>query len=233
MNINEEIQKASDKIIAEKLPKMVEDATTEMLKGVINDIFRGYSPLAKSIKEKIEAKLDINLQQFDLVEYNVLVADVVNRQLLDCLSTETIEPIQNMIKNVVGFVAKKEIKLSEIFEMVKAEIMEDSCDEGGEFTFMVKLNQEHKWVEVYIDDDKDVSEYQCALRFIFSFKEDNGRIFSMHTASRYTNNKSYITPVKAAMLRTFEAKLFKLYASGTVIIADETEFDTEWNKYND
>ena len=112
MNINEEIQKASDKIIADKLPEMVEKASLNMLAGIIEEIFGRYSPMAKEIKQKIEGQLNINLQNFELSDYNVIVSNIINQQLVECVNQDTIIPITNLVKDTVGFVNKKEIKLS-------------------------------------------------------------------------------------------------------------------------
>lgn len=54
MNINHEIQIATDKVVAEKMPEMIEAAVTTMTKNIVDETFRSYGDVAKMVKKKLE-----------------------------------------------------------------------------------------------------------------------------------------------------------------------------------
>lgn len=82
MDLNKEIQVITDKVILEKLPEMVEQHVTSMINSVVKDVFNGYSDTSKQLKKRIEETLKVNLEKFDLIDYNALVAKTINDNLL-------------------------------------------------------------------------------------------------------------------------------------------------------
>lgn len=126
MNLNEQIQEATDKFITENLPELVSVKVSKMIDGILEDVFRSYGNVSKSIKEKIEENLDINLQKFDVVDYNHLVSKAINDHLLHHVN---IQPIIDLCQDAIGFVNKKTITISEIANMFKQSAMENN--KGG------------------------------------------------------------------------------------------------------
>lgn len=232
MNINEEIQKASDKVIAENLPNMVEKSTVKMLESIVSDIFSSYSPMAKSIKETIEKSLDINLQNFKLVDYNVIVANAVNSQLTECINENTLRPISELVKSAVGFIENKSIKLSTIHEIViEASKEDDSTESEGEISFYAEKNDKYGWVTVNFDIEKGRSQNDCAIEFLISdSKESNIFCFNAKT---FMSRKGNLTPSKLAGLSQLERQIFRLYSAQVKIEIDELDFENEWYRYND
>jgi hypothetical protein len=226
MDINKEIQNTSDKIIAEKLPEIVEKATVKMLESIISEVFSTYGDMAKEIKSKIEEKLDINLQKFDTVDYNALVGQTINENLTQQVN---LQPILDLTQNAIGFIEKKEIKLSEIFEMLIQAAMEEDNESDGEVTIIVEENTEHNWIEVALDLEENKEKHQCAIRFIFS--SERNTIFSFHHQDYFTS-QGKITPARIASLSILEHKIFRLYSAQVKIIADELNPETEWFRYD-
>lgn len=225
MNLNKQIQETSDKIIAEKLPEMVEKATTKMLESIISDVFSSYGDMAKEIKGKIEKQLDINLQKFDTVDYNAIVAKAINENITQQVN---IQPILDLTKNAIGFVEKKEINLSEIVEMFKNGAMEDSDEQQGSISVHVKENLENRWVEVSLDIEEDKDTHECGIKFIYSTNRNT--IFSFKSQD-YKSSLREVTPSKIVSLSTLEHQIFRLYSAQVKINTDDIEFDTEWYRY--
>jgi len=225
MNLNNEIQVATDKFVAEKLPQLVEEKVSKMVDGILDDVFRSYSDTAKAIKAKIEEKLDVNLQQFDLIDYNHLVSKTINDNLLQ---TVNIQPIMDLCKDAIGFVNKKTIDLSEIVEMFKDSAMEnDEREYEGEISVYTEVDEKYGWTEVWLDVDKDTKKENCGIKFIIS--DRTKRIFSFKSAS-YLSNLGNLTPSKMTQLSSLEHKIFRLYSAQVQIEVDETEFDNTWNR---
>ena len=97
MDLNKEIQIATDKVINEQLPIMVETKVSKMVDDVLSDVFRSYSDTAKAIKEKIEEALDVSLVQFGLTDYNVMVSKAIASQLKKDID---LVPIQEMVRSI-------------------------------------------------------------------------------------------------------------------------------------
>lgn len=225
MNLNNEIQAATDKFVAEKLPQLVDEKVSKMVDGILDDVFRSYSDTAKAIKAKIEEKLDVNLQEFDLIDYNHLVSKSINDNLLQ---TVNIQPIMDLCKDAIGFVNKKTIELSEIVEMFKQSAMEqDETEYDGEISVYTEVNEKYGWTEVFLDVDADVKKENCGIKFIISDKTE--RIFSFKSSS-YLSGLRNVTPSKMTQFSTIEHKVFRLYSAQVKVNVDETEFDNSWNR---
>lgn len=230
MNINEEIQKASDQFIQDKLPEMVQQKINSMMDDLLKSIFSSYSPMGKVIKEKIEQSLDVNLQKYDMVDYNALIAKAINDHLTECVIHNSIEPIMSLVKDTVGFVKKKKITLSEIHEKVIDQARESGDEPEGEISFHVFEDRQHDWTRVSIDFEKNKSADQCAVEFLISNKRNT--IFHF-TIRNWWNGKSTITPCLLMQISGLEHEIFRLYSAQVEIEIDETEFETEWNRYDD
>jgi len=229
MDINKEIQVATDKFVAEKLPEMVTEKVGKMVDSILEDIFRSYSDTAKSIKSKIEEKLDINLQKFDLVDYNHLVSKAISDQLVGIVNENAIQPILELTKDAIGFVKQKEIKLSQIHEMVLEEAKEECYDTSGHISFHVEENENNKWHTISFDIEKDQKEKECGVSFLVN---ESGSIFCFRSGN-FLQRKAEVTPARLTMLSSLEHKIFRLYSAGVKVIIDEYDFDNYWQKYND
>ena len=228
MDLNKQVNEITEKVIGEKLPEMIEKHVSEMLNRIISDTFSSYGEAAKNIKKKIEEKLDVNLQRFDLVDYNALVAKAINDSIVQ---TVNIQPIMDLTRDAIGFINKKSITLSEIAEMLKQSAMGASDSYDGHISFYAKRNDEHGWIEVSLDPDQDKKESDCGLNFYFSTptKAMSTKIFSFHTKDHWVN-RGPVTPARLASLSSIEHKIFRLYSAQVDIIADDLDIETYWSK---
>lgn len=231
MDINLEIQTATDKFIAEKLPDLVAQKVTKMVDEILNDVFRPYSDVGKQIKEKIEKQLNVNLQEYDLVDYNHFVAKAINERLVGLINEGSIKPIMELVENTVGFLEKKTIKLSQIHQMfIDSSMEENDQDAEGGISFYATKNHEHGWTTVSIDTDENVNEEDCALEFLIN--GERGTIFIFRTKSHWSK-KSTLTPTKVTQLSNLEHKIFRLYSAQVKIeIDDNGYFENSWSRYN-
>lgn len=234
MNINEEIQKLTDKAISEQLPQMIEKSVSKMLESIIDDIFRSYSDTAEAIKTKIEEKLDVNLQRFDLVDYNALVSDIINKNLLERVNL-SIEPINELIKETVGFINKKEMTLAGfiqdeiISELSSHEGGSCGCDESeGEISLYIEYHDIYEWYNVYLDVEGDKKKDECAVAFTLS---KDGCILSFSCKGRYGGQTKLVSPERMQWLDGIERKLFRIHSSQVKMIHDGKSIETEWSKY--
>jgi hypothetical protein len=230
MDFIKETQKALEKVTNEKLPEMIEKNTEKMVSDIVESIFR-WGDVKDSIKKKIEESINVNLQEFDLIDYNALIAKTINENLINQVN---LQPILDLTQDTLGFIAKKEITLQEVANFFKSASMEENEQEGeGEFTFIVKENEEHGWVEVFADLEADKEEYKCCVRFILSTKRNReGKIFSFKTRDQYyDNNQKEISPSRLVNMDSIEAKIFRLYSAQVKITNYDNEISQYWDRY--
>jgi hypothetical protein len=228
MDLNKEIQKITDKVILEKAPEMIGNHIESMINSVIKDIFCSYGDTSKELKKRIEETLQVNLEKFDLIDYNTLVAKTINDNLLQQVN---LQPILELTQNIVGFVNKKEISLDEVAHFfIDASMQEHDQDGEGEITFIVEQDEKYNWIEVNADIDPNKEKNKCSVRFIFSTK--NGNIFSFRTKDKYYDNEQkLVSPARLVNMSHIEAKIFRLYSAGVKITKFDMDPTTYWDKY--
>lgn len=236
MNLNEEINKISSQVIQDKLPAIIEKQTTELVQSVIKDLFSPYGDVAKKIKNEIEKSLDINLQNFNIVDYNGLVSQTINNALLESVNMNC---VTELTKGITGFINKKEIDLSEIVDFVKNAAIENarSNEDCGEISFYVdavyKGGDESKASFYQINFDlEETKKDSCSFRICVSEK---GKIFSFQYKDYFNTKREPISSsnMVAFSRRTIENQIFRLYAADVTINIDYTNFDLEWSRYED
>lgn len=235
MDINLEIQKATDKVIAEKLPALVEEKVNIMLNEVLKDVFSSYSDSAKALKKKIEEQLNVNLEKYDLIDYSAMVAKVINDSLPGIINDNSISPIKSLIEKTVGYVKQKEISLEVIHEMVIEAAKEYHSDSNeGQISFHVIQNERYKWWTIAFDIDKDKDAKECSFECLVSDEGINkGELFSLKTKS-FFSKKEHLTPFKVSQLSTLEHQIFRLYAARVKVKISDSDFDNEnyWSRYD-
>lgn len=224
MDLNKEIQIVTDKVISEKLPQLVEEKVTKMINDILEDVFRSYGDTAKAIKNKIEEKLDVNLQNFDLIDYNHLVSKTINDNLLEMVN---IKPIMDLCQDAIGFVNQKTIRLSSIIEMFKDAAMEDDSDNEGEISIHIEQREGKDWTEVWLDAEADQNKENCGINFLIS--NSRKKIFCMRSGSHWSK-QGEITPFKMYQLSKMEHKIFRIYSAQVEVEVDETDFDNSWSR---
>ncbi|MCP1996627.1 hypothetical protein [Flavobacterium sp. HSC-61S13] len=231
MDFNKQSQIAINKVIAEKLPEMLEAKASEMISSIVSDIFRSYGDTAKSIKAKLEETINVNLQELDLIDYNTLIAKTINDNLLQQVN---LQPILDMTQDIIGFVNKKTITLQEIADIIIEASQEENDQEGeGEITFIVNENTKYNWIEVYADVDPDKKEYECTFKFILSSEGSReGQIFSFTYKDTCDDKAKEITPSKLVSLHGIEAKIFRLYSAQVKITDYNNTPDIYWSRWD-
>lgn len=231
MDLNKEIQVVTDNIIAEKLPQLVTEKVTKMLDSILGDLFSNYGDTAKLIKKKIEEKLDINLQEFDTIDYNFLISKTINDNLLNEIN---LQPILELTRNSIGFIKKKEITLQEIADMFIEASQEDNDQSGdGEITFIMEESDgSSKYISIYADVEPNIKKNDCSIKFCFSTDGSNlGGIFHFKTKERYYDkHHREVSPARLVNRSQIEAKIFRLY-SAQVKITNFDEPSTYWDRY--
>jgi len=236
MDLNKTIQEAIDKTIVEKLPEIIEGKVTKLVDDILGEVLKSYSDTGKAIKSRIEQQLDVNLQKFDMVDYNGLISTIIQEHLVKCVNAGTIAPITKLVEETLGFVSSKTMTLTELVDKVKAIAMEeDSSESEGEITCIVATDDEHKWHEIFLDLDANRSKEHCSVRFIVSFREgtSNTTIFALSQSTRWRGDRQSVTPFRMAQYDRLQQEIFRLYAARIDFTVDDTTPCVEWTRYED
>jgi len=232
MDITKEVNKVTATVIADKLPKMIEERVISMMESIIGDMFSNYSDAKKQIEKKISESLDINLQEFKMLDYNSIVAGIINDSLIKQVNLTT-GPIKDMISNTIGYLNKKEFTLEEIVESITSDISSESLDWGDEHEGNISLHiEEHDsydWWIVSMDMEADKKPDECAIHF--TLFQDSGRMCAFQIKSTW--REKGLSPLRLQSLENIEQRIFRIYSSGSVIKHDGGYIETRWNKqYN-
>lgn len=230
MDFNTETQNAMNKVIAEKLPEMIEKQTTKMVEDIVSSMF-SYGNIKDSIKKKLEESINVNLQEFDLIDYNALISKTINENLLKQVN---LQPILDMTQDIIGFEKKKEISLDEVADIFRQASQEENDQSGeGEITFTVEENDEHDWVSVFADVEPNKKNHECSIKFIFSTKGSrNGQIFVFKTNDHwYDNKQKEVSAARMVNMSGIIHKIFRLYSAQVKITGYEDEVSIYWDRY--
>ncbi|KUJ54004.1 hypothetical protein [Chryseobacterium aquaticum] len=229
MDFTKETNAALEKLIAEKLPQMIEDKAGKMVEDIVSDIFR-WGDVKKQIKEKIESSIQVNLQEFDLIDYNALIAKTINENLVQQIN---LQPILDMTQDIIGFVNQKEISLEAIAEMfIQASQEENETDGEGEITFITE-EKEGSYISVYADIEPDKDKHSCAVQFCFNTNDKrDGKIFLFRNKDEYWDSKQKpLSPARLVNMNTLVNKIFRLYSAQVRITDYNHEPSTYWDRY--
>lgn len=228
MDFKKLFEEKLNEVIKNELPEMVKKNTSEAIADIVEDLFK-WGDVKKQIKSKIEESINVNLCKFDLIDYNALIANIINENLVEQIN---LEPIKEMIGETIGFINKKEISLQEIADLfIDVSREENNEDFDGECTFIVERNDGYSYISIYADVDKSVESRDCSIQINISKSRNGGnRIFSTYTKREYYDRERHkITPLRMANFSSLEAKIFRIYSAQLSITGLDEEINTYWS----
>ena len=140
-------QKLDLMIIDGTVEKMIEKHLTKTLDGVLEDMFRLWSDFGKKLKEVINDKMNINLDQLNIDEYSAIVCKIIEKEVDNTIIAHATGQIQQHIKDVVNRLDKTEWKLSELVNKYAQHVGEWQEDE-------VALEVEEKYSSLWVSIGK-------------------------------------------------------------------------------
>lgn len=229
MDFTKETSSAIDKVVKEKLTTLIEARASEMVEDIVKDIFR-WGDVKKQIKEKIESSLKVNLQEFDLIDYNALIAKTINENLVQQIN---LQPILDMTQDIIGLVNEKEISLEKIAEFfIEASQEENETDGEGQITFITE-ESDNNYISVYADVEPNKEKRNCSVNFCFSTEGNrDGKIFLFRNKDEYYDSKlKSLSPTRLVNMNAISHKIFRLYSAQVRITDYNYEPSQYWDRY--
>lgn len=222
MNLQETVQKQLNGLVEDgTIEKIVKEKVTKTLDDIIGDSLRSYSDFGKQLSEVVKNAMQISFEKVSVVGYQKIITDIVKRKLEEKMMSDISEPLGKEIDELFGDFEKKEYKLSELLQVYMQNNMPDDSDGYCEISFHV---EESNYGSIHIGFDKksDKTIYKCDVRFSLN-KE--GKIYTFEVGE-YSKHRGDI--LRESLHGEFDRLLFNIYASGSVIIVDENNCQTEY-----
>lgn len=237
-----------NKMVLDSLAKMEKEGTVQKIidqsiektvASVIEDAYGPWSDFSKGLKKEVKTALNINFDELNLPTYNHLIMQMIKEKLDSSINdNQGIKQIEEQIESLL-LDTKREYKLSELVKELVNEVdnlHEIGYDEYHEMTLHVEQSEYGSyWISM--DARNDIGEHNCKYRMLVS---DQGKIYSVKIgASEYGTrpgkNDFDIKGVLIGLRSGLEETLFKMYASGALLINDENDCETEISnpEYND
>lgn len=223
MNLQETVQKQINGLVEDgTIEKIVKEKVTKTLDDIIGDSLRSYSDFGKQLSEVVKNAMQISFEKVSVVGYQKIVTDIVREKLQEKMMHDVAAPIEEEISELFGDFEKKEYKLSELVQLYMQDHLPDYDDNYIEISLCVEVS-DYGSIHIGFDKEKDKSWYNCEARFSISKKD--GKIYSFEIGE-YSKHRGDI--LKKSLHGAFDRLIFNIYASGSVVIVDENDCQTEF-----
>jgi hypothetical protein len=210
-----------------KLEASVQERMDKLLTDALDDMFRSYGDLGKILKEKVKDELKVDLEQVDFTVYREHLIRTTQQRVEALWDAQ----VQQAVDSSLGELLKeppKELKLSELVELMKADRMEYEDEWPEACSFELKRDRPDttcNFAMVYLDPEEGKSDYDCDFRVHLKQDKDQAgwEPIALHLPDHKLKKGRFI-----GNLRGFERALFQLHAAGTVLLLDENQVDTDY-----
>ena len=163
-------QLVSDNTIEDLITKTVEDT----IQSVVRNTFTGYE-FHNAIKEKMKSEVDSILGNISLQGYNTLFLERINAVIKTVMDEDMLNKINEYFRDI--FMPAKEVKLSELFEMIRKSFIYDDYEAQYDKYFTLHFGKsEYGSFFIHFDKENDKKKYMCSYELLIS---DEGEIYSL------------------------------------------------------
>lgn len=225
-DLEQHVTDAVRKLVTDgKLAAMVESHVSKMLDSILADALRSYGDIGKQIQEAVKTAIAIDPAALGLHGYNQTVLAIVKQKLDAEIQRVGIEKLSKDMDELLGTNAPAAIKLSKLIE----EFKEWAAHEHGTSDRCTIIFEESCYVSrwLYLDKEHGKKTYECQFSMLIPDKDGAGGTCATTGATPSICRIKGRDPKQTFVLGTlygFEKTLFQMYAAGTKIIVDETEF---------
>lgn len=220
MEIKELVMQEWDKLEQSGfIEKTINEKLQKTIASIIGDLLETYGEFDKGLKAHLKEQLQVDLDKMKLEQYNLMLLNALQEQFDHIFHTQGMEKLKETAESILVGV-KKEYRLSELVEKMKADAKKEDEDMSGEISFHINPDR-HILTHIYLDPEEDKERYECKYRLAIDEKE--GTLRYVEIGDRKIDNR-----VIMGGLFGFEKTLLQIYVSGAKIILDEDAVDCEY-----
>lgn len=201
-----------------RIKEIMKNTLDKTMLETIETLFGRWSPFSKELRDRLSKELRIDFEKMSLPEYNKVIVDQVKEIVDTHLVDQGMLKVKQELDSYLGAEGAREYKLSKIVEAVKQEVDEGEYP-GDEMTVLVDKDRT-VLTFVSLDSSPGKSEWECKYRLAIS---KDGKLNSASI-----NGSGYGAYVKLGDMDKAERLLYKIYATGSTIIVDTDDIDTEY-----
>jgi hypothetical protein len=202
-----------------EMEKLVDAHVTKFLKSCVEDSLSNWGDVHKALKEKISKDTLQCLDRFDLVQYNSIVAKLMQ----DRIGAIYVADAEKHLKKILDSVFKRpkdKYKLSELVEEIKD-------DEAHEEEMSFHCDGHSKLVFLYMDSEPNKKDYECEYRIVYD--KELGTIISA-TCKDYIKGRRVIGPKPVDNMHGFELLMFQIISYQIPVEWDEDRCDLSYER---
>jgi hypothetical protein len=223
MNVEEIIKNKTQELIESgQIQSLIEEKIGKSVEKVIDSLFGGYS-FQKDIEKKLSEEIDPLLKTIDLSAYKEIVHARAEQIIKSTLDSD-LEKKASEQYNLLFCSDKKEIKLSEIIDLIIEEFRENSYDVDREcFTLVHELREERGFyrLNIYFDKENEYEKDTCGYHFeLLKYGEDGDYKISKLSMAYKDIVENRLMLFNPGYLNNFERLLLNAYLKKTKIIED-------------
>ena len=211
-----------------KMKAMVETHVAKMLDSILGDALRSYGDIGKSIEAAVKQSLAIDPAQLGLTGYNLTVLAIVKQKLNAAVEKVGVEKLSKDMDELLGTNAPAVIKLSKLIEDFKTWAAGQHGAESRCTIIFEESQYGSRWL--YLDKDAKKGMYDCQFSMLIPDEDGAGGTCTttgvVPTICKIEGRDPKQTFIMGK-LYGFERTLFQMYAAGTKVVVDETDFDDE------
>lgn len=206
-----------------KIEQIIENNVENTVTGILDDCLKEWSTFGKTLKERIEKSLAIDVDSLKLAGYNKIVLNIVQKKMDNLIEIAGKKRMEEDLEKLLSF-PPETIKLSELVADFIEMKEEDAAEEGWESITLIL--EESTIVAGYksiaLHESPGEQKYRCDIHMQF---DKEGVMFGLTLHGRDIDKEIFI----GQQLYGFEKKLFQLYACKVPVIFDEEAVETYYS----
>jgi len=233
-DLEQHVTDAVKKLVTEgKMAAMVEAHVAKMRDSILAAALRSYGDIGKQSQEAVKTAIAIDPSALGLCGYNQTVLAIVKQKLDAAVQKIGVEKLSKDMDDLLGTCAPETVKLSVLVEQFK----EWAAGHGSESQCTIIFEESQygsRWL--YLDQDSKNGKYDCRFSMLIPDKDGAGGTCTTTGTTPSLCKIKGRDPKQTFIMGTlcgFERTLFQMYAAGTKIIVDETEFDNSLEREGD
>jgi hypothetical protein len=224
MDLKETIQKEFDRMSDEgEIEKAIRDKVKETITSSINDAFRPYGKIGKSIEKSIEDNFKLDFSRVSLDEYNLIITQMVKRLALEHVEENAKKHIQERLTDLLGPPPEK-ITIQELVDTYTKSWLEEGCVCTESAHIEIK---HHDWglksttIKLWKEKPSKYSSVEPELNIFIS---ENKILLPRMNSKTWPSNTSF----------NLESRIYQMFVRGTVFIDahDVSSCDISTSYYN-
>ena len=137
------------------IEKMVSEQVTKALSSIIQDLFGQWGEWGETLKQVVNDKIQINLDNLNLSAYNTMVITTIENHLTNTIAEHSLGLLKERMDRILAIPEKKTWKLSEIVKMY----WEKEGDNENYYPWIEVAEQQYGSIWIYIGKKNKSSGY--------------------------------------------------------------------------